>query len=308
MDLRPWGYWMRDGQPHEGIADAVATIERVIARITEASGRAASLHSPGGVRRAGEGGSCGGCAACRWCRPPGIWSTCRRTSISASAAMRTRSRATSWRSPPTRTTSRSAGPRACTRWATTRTICTSSGLRRRSTVRARSRSKRRGKTASKVDPEALKPFPMFGAFRVVPYFALTRFGTMGRDAGRTGAAARQRVTGRALSLRARRRVGRQGRSGRGGPGAGGREEALLADKSLDAPLFSPNMARNVFTIAPEMLAGEIAFARKKYNVAIDALRTRRPAGRRAGLHRAGRVALPAAPRAGRGAARGRPSR
>ena len=32
MDLRPWGYWMRDGTPHEGTADAVALVESVIAR------------------------------------------------------------------------------------------------------------------------------------------------------------------------------------------------------------------------------------------------------------------------------------
>ena len=32
MDLRPWGYWMRDGQPYEGVAAAVALIEKVMAR------------------------------------------------------------------------------------------------------------------------------------------------------------------------------------------------------------------------------------------------------------------------------------
>ena len=32
MDLRPWGYWQRDGTPHEGTAEIVALIEKVIAR------------------------------------------------------------------------------------------------------------------------------------------------------------------------------------------------------------------------------------------------------------------------------------
>jgi tetratricopeptide (TPR) repeat protein len=32
MDLRPWGYWQRDGTPHEGTAEIVALTERVIAR------------------------------------------------------------------------------------------------------------------------------------------------------------------------------------------------------------------------------------------------------------------------------------
>ncbi|GJL75781.1 MAG: hypothetical protein NMNS02_18870 [Nitrosomonas sp.] len=32
MDLRPWGYWMPDGQPHEGIAEIVALTEDVLHR------------------------------------------------------------------------------------------------------------------------------------------------------------------------------------------------------------------------------------------------------------------------------------
>ena len=32
MDLRPWGYWQRDGTPHDGTAEIVALTERVIAR------------------------------------------------------------------------------------------------------------------------------------------------------------------------------------------------------------------------------------------------------------------------------------
>jgi tetratricopeptide (TPR) repeat protein len=43
---------------------------------------------------------------------------------------------------------------------------------------------------------------------------------------------------------------------------------LLTDKSMEGPLFSPNTAGSVFAIAPEMLAGEIAMARKQYDAAI----------------------------------------
>src|SRR5688572_15285690 len=32
MDLRPWGYWMRDGRPHAGTAEIVALTEDVIRR------------------------------------------------------------------------------------------------------------------------------------------------------------------------------------------------------------------------------------------------------------------------------------
>ena len=31
MDLRPWSYWTRDGQPYEGTPDAIAALERVLA-------------------------------------------------------------------------------------------------------------------------------------------------------------------------------------------------------------------------------------------------------------------------------------
>ena len=32
MDLRPWGYWMPDGRPHEGTAEIVALTEDVMRR------------------------------------------------------------------------------------------------------------------------------------------------------------------------------------------------------------------------------------------------------------------------------------
>jgi hypothetical protein len=108
MDLRPWGYWMRDGAPHEGIADAVDRIERVLARKDNHPG---ALHLYIHLMEADD--------------------------------TRIRSRATSSRSPPTRTTSASAARRVCIRWVTTRITCTSSGSRRPSTAKVRRRSMRR---------------------------------------------------------------------------------------------------------------------------------------------------------------------
>ena len=55
MDLRPWGYWTRDGTPYEGTAEIVALTEKVIARNSAASRRAASIHSPDGGLPGGEG-------------------------------------------------------------------------------------------------------------------------------------------------------------------------------------------------------------------------------------------------------------
>jgi tetratricopeptide (TPR) repeat protein len=47
-----------------------------------------------------------------------------------------------------------------------------------------------------------------------------------------------------------------------------RQALASNDKVLDEPLFSPNTARAILEIAPEVLAGEIAAARKQYDKAI----------------------------------------
>jgi len=44
--------------------------------------------------------------------------------------------------------------------------------------------------------------------------------------------------------------------------------ALMPDKSLDGPLFSPNTARAILTIAQEVLTGEIDAAKKNYDSAV----------------------------------------
>jgi tetratricopeptide (TPR) repeat protein len=45
-------------------------------------------------------------------------------------------------------------------------------------------------------------------------------------------------------------------------------DEIMADKSLDQPLFSPNTGRQVLSIAREVLAGEITAAKKNYDPAI----------------------------------------
>ena len=48
MDLRPWGYWQRDGAPHEGTAEIVALTEQVLAQNPRHPGAAAHVHPPDG--------------------------------------------------------------------------------------------------------------------------------------------------------------------------------------------------------------------------------------------------------------------
>src|SRR5436305_62475 len=123
------------------------------------------------------------------------------------------------------------------------------------------------KAASRVDDETLKAVPLLAGFRVVPYYALTRFGKwdeMLREPEPPPTSAYLRgmwhyARGTAFL-------------GKGQTNDAEQEFAklteLMADKSLDQPLFSPNTGRAVLTIAQEVLAGEIAAAKKNYDEAV----------------------------------------
>jgi len=123
------------------------------------------------------------------------------------------------------------------------------------------------KAASRVDDETLKAVPLLAGFRVVPYYALTRFGKwdeMLREPEPPATSAFLRgmwhyARGTAFL-------------GKGQTDSAGQEFAkldeLMSDKSLDGPLFSPNTGRQVLSIASEVLAGEIDAAKKNYDPAI----------------------------------------
>jgi len=123
------------------------------------------------------------------------------------------------------------------------------------------------KAASRVDDETLKQVPLLAGFRVVPYFALTRFGKwdeMLREAEPPDTSAYLRGMwhyARGVAF-----------VGKGELDAAEQELAklqdTLKDESLDQPLFSLNTGRAVLSIAPEVLSGEIAAARKNYDAAI----------------------------------------
>ncbi len=126
------------------------------------------------------------------------------------------------------------------------------------------------KAASKVDDETLKAVPLLAGFRVVPYFALTRFGKwdeMLREPEPPATSAYLRGTwhyARGTAF-----------LGKGQTNEAEQELAklkeIMADKSLDQPLFSPNTGRSILSIAQEVLAGEIAAAKKDYNQGITHL-------------------------------------
>ena len=123
------------------------------------------------------------------------------------------------------------------------------------------------KAASQVNDETLKAVPLLAGFRVVPYYALTRFGKwddMLREAEPPATSAYLKgvwhyARGTAFL-------------GKGQTNDADQElaklNALMPDKSLDGPLFSPNTARAILTIAQEVLTGEIEAAKKNYDSAV----------------------------------------
>ena len=123
------------------------------------------------------------------------------------------------------------------------------------------------KAASRVDDDTLKAVPLLAGFRVVPYYALTRFGhwdEMLREP--EPPAISVYLTGQWHYARATAFLGKGLINEAEQESA--KLNALLPDKSLDGPLFSPNTARAILTIANEVLAGEIDSANKKYDTAI----------------------------------------
>jgi tetratricopeptide (TPR) repeat protein len=123
------------------------------------------------------------------------------------------------------------------------------------------------KVASKVSDEAMDGLPLLAGFRVVPYYALTRFGHWDEMLAEPAPAERF------LYLRGSWQYAR----GLAHLGKGQLDEAekdlaevrrIAADPGLNFTLFSPNTAASIFAIAPEVLAGELMARRKDYDGAI----------------------------------------
>jgi tetratricopeptide (TPR) repeat protein len=124
------------------------------------------------------------------------------------------------------------------------------------------------KVAGHVPDEALKEMPMTAGFRVVPYYALTRFGRWDEMLKEPAPPKESLyVTGiwhyaRGLSF-----------LGKGNLAEAEKELAevqrIVKDPALDFKLFSPNTALGVVSIAPEVLGAEIAATKKNYDEAIE---------------------------------------
>jgi tetratricopeptide (TPR) repeat protein len=126
------------------------------------------------------------------------------------------------------------------------------------------------KVAARIDDAQLSAMPMLAGFRVVPYWAYVRFGKWQEMLAEPAPPASSAF------LRGAWHYGRgQAFVATGNVDAAERElrllEALMPDKGLDQPLFSPNTGRAILSIGPAALAGEIAAARGDYAAAIARL-------------------------------------
>jgi len=123
------------------------------------------------------------------------------------------------------------------------------------------------KTAAQVSDSALAALPLLAGFRVVPWYALTRFGRWDEMLAEPRPAGGDRYLvgtwfyARGLALVAK---GRKAEAAR----ALDSVRAIVRGEGLDYTLFSPNTARNLLAIAPAVLAGELAASRGQFDDAI----------------------------------------
>jgi len=267
MDLRPWGYWMPDGTPHDGTTEIVSLIERVMqrnpnhpgalhlyihllestkdaARAVPAADRLLTLmpaaghmvHMPGHIyQRVGRYADAVRANELAILADEDYITQCRAQGLYPMGYYPHNVHFLWW-------------------------SATMDGRASLAIEAAR-------KVAAKIPDEMMKEMPMLAGFRIVPLFALSRFGrwdeVLREPAPPPGAPFYQGIWhyARGLAFLGKGQV----------LDAEGELVAVrkaLESPGLDAPLFSPNTMRAVLAIAPEVLAGEIASARRDYPAAI----------------------------------------
>ncbi|WON74401.1 hypothetical protein R5L00_02615 [Nitrosospira sp. Is2] len=126
------------------------------------------------------------------------------------------------------------------------------------------------KVAGTVDDRMLEEVPLTAVFRVVPYWALARFGKWNEILQEPAPSSTNAFVkggwhyARGLAFAATRQLQQAERELEVLRG-------ILHDGSLEHPLMSLNTARSVLAIGPEVLAGEIAAARGQSEIAISHL-------------------------------------
>jgi tetratricopeptide (TPR) repeat protein len=266
MDLRPWGYWTKDGTPYERTSEIVALTEKVIAHNTNHPG---ALHLYIHLMEAYQAGKAESAAdrlislmpaAGHMVHMPahiyqrvGRYADAARSNVMAIAA-----------DEDYISQCRAQGLYPMAYYPHNLHFlwfaATAEGNSKVAIEAAR-------KAASRVDDETLKAVPLLAGFRVVPYYALTRFGKWDEMLREPEPPATSTYL---------KGIWHYARGtaflGKGQTNDADQElaklNALMPDKSLDGPLFSPNTARAILTIAQEVLTGEIGAAKKNYDSAV----------------------------------------
>ena len=266
MDLRPWGYWTRDGTPYERTAEIVALTEKVIAQNPKHPG---ALHLYIHLMEAYQADKAESAADRLQTLMPAAGHMVhmpahiyQRVGRYADAARSNELAIAADEDYISQCRAQGLYPMAYYPhnlhflWF----AATAEGRSAVAIAAAR-------KAASRVDDETLKAVPLLAGFRVVPYYALTRFGKWDEMLGEPEPPATS-----AYLLGMWHYARGTAFLGKGQTDSADREFAkldeIMADKSLDQPLFSPNTGRMVLSIAREVLAGEIAAAKKNYDPAI----------------------------------------
>ena len=267
MDLRPWNYWYGDGTPYPGTEEIVSTLEKVLARnpnhpganhlyihaveATKSPERAEAaadrllnlvpgaghmVHMPSHIyQRVGRYADAAAANVAAAKADEDYISQCRAQGIYPMAYY---------------------PHNVHFLWYAT----TAEGRSKEAIEAAR-------KTAAQVSDEQMDALPLLAAFRVVPLYALARFGRWDE------VLAEPIPSDKHLYLKG---VSHYARGlaflGKGDLGAAEKElddvRRIAADKALEVTLFSPNTAAAIFAMAPEVLAGELAARRKQYDIAI----------------------------------------
>jgi len=266
MDLRPWNYWMRDGSPYAGTELIVSTLERVLAKnpdhpganhyyihAMEATrpekaepaadrllklmpGAGHMVHMPGHIyQRVGRYADAQSANVAAIEADEDYIAQCRAQGLYPMAYY---------------------PHNIHFLWF----AATAEGRSQVAIESAR-------KTASKVSDETLDKVPLLAGFRVTPWYALTRFGKWDEML------AEPAPPDRFIYLTGTWRYAR----GLAHLGKGQTEEAekelaelqrIAADPALNYSLFSPNTAAAILSVAPEVLAGEIAARRRQFDAAV----------------------------------------
>jgi tetratricopeptide (TPR) repeat protein len=242
MDLRPWGYWQRDGAPHARTGDIVALTERVLARNPKHPGAVHMyIHLMEGT------------------------ATPEKAEQAADTLLTLMPAAGHMVHMPAHIYQRVGRYADAIKSNQLAVLADEDYI-----TQCRLAIQSARQLASKIDDDTLKNLPLTAAFRMVPYYALTRFGhwdEMLKEPEPPAFSAVLRAVwhyARGLSLVAQNRIPAAEQELR-------RLIALTSDPSMKDALFSPNPSSAIIAPAPAVLAGEIAAARGDYDLAISQL-------------------------------------